>query len=355
MPSQKTKSILLLCAAFAGWIIVDTSLWIYLSPKDTTLILRHNGLKLFYGAGLSALFGMVQVGILNHSSKSRGLKAAGIAVTVPVFAFALAYLNDVFGRFVVSGMFGLSLTQGVWSPFFHNLVLFLALAGLLYVTHYRRLNVLQQQQLLQARALADEAQLLMLRYQINPHFLFNALNAIQSMIEKDKETAKDMIADLSDYFRYTLSKTDQTLVPLREEIEAVRKYLAIQKERFGGRISIGYEFEEGSLDVKVPFFIVHPLVENAIKYGFNGSPETLQVVISAVQEKGVLTIVVKNTGTLVRHDQPSTAGASGTKTGLANIPTRLDLFYPGRSSLELSGNDEWVHARIVIKNPERTA
>ncbi|MGD1007979.1 MAG: histidine kinase [Ignavibacteriaceae bacterium] len=86
------------------------------------------------------------------------------------------------------------------------------------------ISLRQKEQIAKTKALADEAQLLMLRYQINPHFLFNSLNAIQSMVEKDKARAKEMIADLSDFFRYTLSKNNQTLVPLKEEIGAIQRY-----------------------------------------------------------------------------------------------------------------------------------
>jgi LytS/YehU family sensor histidine kinase len=186
----------------------------------------------------------------------------------------MAFLQRVIIHYISGGQLHIDLNI-IIAAAFRCLILFLALIGLFYVAYYRSISLLQKKQIAQSKALADEAQLLMLRYQINPHFLFNSLNAIQAMIEKDKVRAKDMIADLSDFFRYTLSKNNNTLVPLKEEIEAIKKYLAIQKERFADRLEINYELDEPSMKIMLPFFIIHPLVENAIKYGFTAGTETL--------------------------------------------------------------------------------
>jgi LytS/YehU family sensor histidine kinase len=222
--------------------------------------------------------------------------------------------------------------------------------GVFYVAYFSSLSLQQKEQIEKNKALADEAQLLMLRYQINPHFLFNSLNAIQSMVEKDKTRAKDMIADLSDFFRYTLSKTNQTLVPLKEEIEAIQKYLAIQKERFAGRLKIDYEIDEAALKIMVPFFIIHPLVENAIKYGFSAGNDVLCILIKVILKERTLSILIKNTGTLVESEKIADKGLISTKTGINNIKRRLSLFYPDCSSFELFEKDHCVNALITISN-----
>ncbi len=171
------------------------------------------------------------------------------------------------------------------------------------------------------------------------------------MIEKDKVRAKEMIADLSDYFRYTLSKNNQTLVPLKEEIDAVQKYLTIQKERFSGRLKIDYEIDDASLKVLLPFFIIHPLVENAIKYGFSAENDILLLLIKVTRKDHTLTILVKNSGVIEPSAKNNGEEIVSTKTGIDNIRKRLSLFYPDCSTFELFEKDHSVHALITITHP----
>ena len=171
------------------------------------------------------------------------------------------------------------------------------------------------------------------------------------MIEKDKDRAKDMIADLSDFFRYTLSKNAQTLVPFKEEMDAIQNYLAIQKARFAGRLEIVYDIDPSSLNMMLPFFIIHPLVENAIKYGFSANADILHLLIKVTHEKETLVILVKNSGTLVLSDQNNRKDVGSTKTGIENIKKRLALYYPDCSSFELLEQKGSVHALITITHP----
>ena len=156
-------------------------------------------------------------------------------------------------------------------------------------------------------------------------------------------------------FRYTLSKNNQTLVPLKEEIEAVRKYLAIQKDRFAGRIEISYEIEDDSLKVMLPFFIVHPLVENAIKYGFSSETDILKVLIRVSRKGQTLSILVRNSGRLVPAEHPVGRESTGTQTGIDNIKKRLALFYPDCSAFELFEAGGNVHAFMTITHPSMSA
>jgi len=167
-------------------------------------------------------------------------------------------------------------------------------------------------------------------------------------LKKDKVRAKEMIADLSDFFRYTLSKNNQTLVPLKEEIDAVQKYLAIQKERFAGKLEIDYEIEDTSLKLMLPFFIIHPLVENAIKYGFSADNDVLRLLIKVTRNEETLSILIKNTGKLALSEQITDKELMSTKTGIENIKKRLSLFYPDCSTFELFEKDYYVHALITI-------
>lgn len=229
-----------------------------------------------------------------------------------------------------------------------SFVTFISTASLFYIIYYRSVINKQEQQIAEVQALANEAQLLMLRYQINPHFLFNSLNAIQAMIEKDKSRAKEMIGDMADFFRYTLSKNNQMLVTISEEIEAVNKYLAIQKDRFGDRLETSLQIDPNVLGIRIPFFLIHPLVENALKYGLASKPEVLQLKIKIELKDEKLSILVSNSGKLDQVEISEINEKQSTKTGIENIRKRLAIFYPSNHEFNLYEKDGFVHAQISI-------
>ncbi|MFO7445944.1 MAG: histidine kinase [Ignavibacteriaceae bacterium] len=288
--------------------------------------------------------------IFNYSI-NKGLKVFVVVSTLIIFSGpAFVYLIGMPVRIFILG----ESTSYVNGTFFLDItrkyfVFYLYLTCIFLVNYYWTEYKKQKDKALKATALANEAQLKMLQYQVNPHFLFNSLNAIQSMIEKDKDRAKEMIAELSDFFRHTLSHKNQVFISLKEEMDAVQKYLSIQKERFAERLQVSLEIDNKSLDAKIPSFLIHPLVENSIKYGFSAENKNLHLYVRSEKVNGTLTIVVKNSGTLKKEDQFSVT-PSGTKTGIENIKKRLDLLYPGLHEFELSENDGWVKARIVIKS-----
>lgn len=347
---SKTKYILLLCSGYSLWIILDTLIWTYFEPQRYIFILKYNSSILIFGFIVCFLLVLVHLGIIKKYAIRQFLYVFFILAATLFFSVARVFFNLLIFQFWSSGSLHLQ-AHNIIPPIFNSFILFLALTGLFYVTYYRNLFLQQKEQIARTKALADEAQLLMLRYQINPHFLFNSLNAIQSMVEKDKERTKEMIADLSDFFRYTLSKNNQTLVPLKEEINAVKKYLAIQKERFAGRLLIDYEIEDTSLEIMLPFFIIHPLVENAIKYGFSSGNDVLRILIRVTMSNRELSILVKNTGAIVTSEKIASNKLTGTKTGIDNIRKRLSLFYPDHSAFDLFEKDSCVNALITITQP----
>jgi sensor histidine kinase YesM len=321
--------------------------WIYYQPEKFTAILQTNSTKLIPGLIICAFLVFVQLKIIIKYPSKIFLSVFFIFITALLFSIIQAFINALIYNYWINDTLYLQVNNFLWSVI-NCFIVLLGLTGLLYVSYYRNLIIQQKEQIARTKALADEAQLIMLRYQINPHFLFNALNAIQSMIEKDKIRAKDMIADLSDFFRYTLSKNNQMSVPLKEELDAIQKYLAIQKERFADKLDIEYEIDKDSLELKIPFFIIHPLVENAIKYGFLTNDDVLRLLIKVTRNGQTLSILVKNTGRLVSSQQIKDKELISTKTGIDNIKKRLSLFYPDCSAFELFEKDQWVHALITI-------
>jgi LytS/YehU family sensor histidine kinase len=200
-----------------------------------------------------------------------------------------------------------------------------------------------------ANTLAQTAQLQMLRYQLNPHFLFNALNSIRALIDEDQNNAKSMITELSEFLRYSLISKNYSDVPLKQEMEAVRHYFEIEKKRYEEKLSVHFEIDPLAEEFPVLSFMIHPLVENAVKYGMQTSPMPLKIVISARVKDDILTICVLNSGRWI-HPADKTAGeAGGTGTGLINIQQRLENAFPDSHKFKLIEDGDMVGAEIMIK------
>jgi LytS/YehU family sensor histidine kinase len=175
---------------------------------------------------------------------------------------------------------------------------------------------------------AQEAQLRALRYQINPHFLFNTLNSLSSLILSQKtNVAERMLMNLSTFFRATLSADPTADVPLEEEIKLQRLYLDIEQIRFPDRLSVEVDVPDALRSAQVPVLILQPIVENAVKYGVAKSKKPVRIRISAYEEAGRLHIKVKDDGEAAPADleNPSTG------VGLRNVCDRLIARYDNRA------------------------
>jgi signal transduction histidine kinase len=206
----------------------------------------------------------------------------------------------------------------------------------------------ERENALAAIALANQAQLEMLRYQLNPHFLFNSLNSIRALIGEDATRAKLMVTQIADFLRHSLQNGNIGEIALADEIEAARNYLAIEKVRFEEKLIVSFDIEESTKKFLVPCFLLNPLVENAVKHGLNGDGKPLEIRVSARIENNALRLEVVNTGTFGSN-------AKGTKIGLKNVRERLAKLFPGKSSFELFEENGLVRALIIIETEERKA
>jgi signal transduction histidine kinase len=157
-------------------------------------------------------------------------------------------------------------------------------------------NVKLRMQRAELLDLAGRAELRALRAQINPHFLFNALNAVANSIGSKPEAAEDTLARLADVFRYTLSRSDKEWVPLSEEMEFIQAYLAVERARFGPRLEIEVQFDETTRDLIIPTMIVQPLVENAVKHGTARVVGIGRIWINITAHEACLLVTVRDNG-----------------------------------------------------------
>jgi len=187
---------------------------------------------------------------------------------------------------------------------------------------------------IKAESLAQQAKWMMLRYQVNPHFLFNALNSVRALIGEDDGNARRIVTELSEYFRYSLTRNNAAMVTMEEEIMAVKSYLEIQKIRFSTRLKIGMKLDPDTLECAVPVFSIQTLVENGVKYGLKTSKGPLHLDVQSWIEDKILHISVSNTGKLYATNCFQDKGESS-GTGLENLKERLSYLDPGsRFSLE---------------------
>ena len=200
----------------------------------------------------------------------------------------------------------------------------------------------ERERSLSSNALANKAQLEMLRYQINPHFLFNALNSIRASVDEDAERAKRMITQLAEFLRYSLLHEGEKLTTVREEMEAVRNYLAIEKIRFEEKLEVRYDIEPAAEQFRLPGFLLNPLVENAIKHGERDGG-ALRIAIEAKGDAGGLEIEVRNSGSL--RDGGDAQGG----IGLANVRERVGRHFGPRGTFAIEQRNGDVVARIAVR------
>ena len=228
--------------------------------------------------------------------------------------YLMAYIDGVMGSFYI---------MLCWSGLYFS------------IKYYQQLQV-QTEQTLKATAAAHQAQLKMLRYQLNPHFLFNTLNAISTLIlDGRNSTANLAVSRLSDFLRYTLDNDPMKKVTLGSELDALDLYLQIEKVRFGDRLTIEKDVEPRTLNAMVPSLILQPLIENAIKYAISPSENGGTLGISARRQGDTLVLQVADTGPGI-GDAGDKQKSSG--VGLRNTRERLQHFYGDRQAFTLAQN-----------------
>jgi len=219
----------------------------------------------------------------------------------------------------------------------YNLTLFLMWAAFCSVILYAAQLQARERTLWQAQVLAREAELKMLRYQINPHFLFNTLNAVSALIVTGQALAADaMINKLARFFRNALSRESTAKVTLTEELRVQLEYLNIELTRFPERLSWSTQIEAGLENALVPHLILQPLVENAIKHGVARTSAPVTIDITAARRAGELLVRIANEGVRLKPDPQAAAGEG---VGLANVARRLENFYGAAAGLSAAQRD----------------
>jgi hypothetical protein len=224
---------------------------------------------------------------------------------------------------------------------------YVALIGLAHAgVFYRRYREREQQAVLLESRL-NQARLRALQTQLQPHFLFNTLNGIATLLRRDPATAEEMLLSLSDLLRISLSSSDRQEIPLREEMDFLGRYLAIQRMRFGDRLRVTEEIEPSAMDCLVPALLLQPLVENAIRHGLEPSGKPGELRIAGARDGAWLRLTVEDDGVGLPPGDKNRAGV-----GLANVRERLAALYGGAHEFniaERSGGGVVVNIKLPAR------
>ena len=216
------------------------------------------------------------------------------------------------------------------------------------IKYYRQMRQ-QTESALRANAMAHQAQLKMLRYQLNPHFLFNTLNAISTLIlERDTETANRMVTSLSAFLRHSLDSDPMQRVTLKQELDALNLYLGIEKIRFAERLTLRSAIVENAYRALVPSLLLQPLIENTIKHAIAHRIEGGVIEIDAHIVDGSLEIRVADNGPGCPGLPPEGGLPTGNGVGLANISERLRVLYGERSRFHIRNREQGGCEAIIV-------
>ncbi|ALU42071.1 MULTISPECIES: sensor histidine kinase [Pseudoalteromonas] len=236
-----------------------------------------------------------------------------------------------------------------------SVYIILCWSGLYFGIKYYQLLQSERQKALKANTMAHEAQLKMLRYQLNPHFLFNTLNAISTLVlvEENKD-ANQMVSRLSDFLRYTLNTDPIKKVPLEQELHALKLYLNIEKVRFDERLEVAFDITEEAKQALVPSLIMQPLIENSIKYAIAHMASGGKIEIRAQVFANELLLEVCDNGPGASIENGQLSNVQG--VGIANTQDRLRTLYENNYSFVLAHNTPSglkVNIRVPFEKAEK--
>ena len=244
--------------------------------------------------------------------------------TLIVYAYLHTLLRCVFGIEAWTNLLGSGLLKEAGLEVFWGLIIYFLIVGASQAYTYQRRYAEAELQLERSERAASEARLTALRTQLDPHFLFNTLNAVSSMVERDPQLARTMIEQLGGLLRSSLDSQGRQAIRLREELVFTERYLALQQIRFGDRLQVHYDVTPESRLAYVPSLLLQPLVENTVRHGFASRIEGGALTLSAKRHRETLCLQIEDNGVGLAPDW-SLEKDQG--TGLRVTRERLAVIY----------------------------
>jgi two-component system, LytTR family, sensor kinase len=290
--------------------------------------------------GLSFWYSSVYLSIENNKITKVILTHFGGGILISIVWLVLGYLvvisivND-------TEMFGDFFVKTIKSRFIIGILFYFLLTAFYYVVIYYldfQERTLKETEL---KNLVTEAELRSLKFQINPHFIFNSLNSMSALTEIDPKKAKQMIIKLADFLRYTLANNDRQKNTLNEELKNIKLYLDIEKIRFEEKFEYSEELHEECGKTEIPSMILQPLFENAIKHAVYETLDTVEIKLNCTKQDDFLKISISNNYEGESHKK-------GAGVGLKNIKGRLGLIYHQDNLMEVKKENGKFTVNIFI-------
>lgn len=263
-----------------------------------------------------------------------------LSAVINLFLFAIVWY---YTRNLFTYRLGQSITtfpEAFWSmlssKFLYSTITGLALFFICVALHYYNRWRAEERRLRQLQLQLSAARLEALKNQLKPHFFFNTLNSIASLVHTDPDKAEETITLLSELLRESFTSDKKQLITLADELELIKTYLAIQKIRFDERLSVNYDISESAKYFPLPKFILQPIVENAIEHGLSHLVEKGEIKISAAVEQQRLTLLIYNNGPASKLSEEEIFQKG---VGLSNINERLSHLYQGKHQIEINSSE----------------
>ena len=339
----------------------SAALWVFVIFSFLPLMLqRHEGdwasVILDYTTVIAAFGLSMGLFALFRATLNWALVQRGLVLLAAVFAAATAQtiLDRMFSVWIAEGVNQAwrDIPQSIhrsYSATFNYICIFGFNIALFHFSYGRRRAIAHERQLSETRSEAQQAKLRALRYQLNPHFLFNTLNSISSLIvTRRNDDAEEMTDRLASFLRASLTFEPTELVPLEEELALVEDYLDIESVRFGDRLQVEIECAPEAGERLVPPFIIQPLVENAVKHGVAQARTAIAVSVTGRVEGDDLWVEVAN-----GRDRDASESTGGTGVGLGNVRRRLEAVFGSSAELVIEDEPERFVAAIRIARPQQ--
>jgi signal transduction histidine kinase len=328
----KNRTVQFWTLQIGGWLAYALSQLLGTLLYDSKYEHMKGYLTVIMIATVSGFLLSLELRYIYHRVWTRSPRVVMFVALLSCYLFALVWrviINSAYMMFTSDSMeWEMKSALEFFSNAMHSSYLLLCWTGIYFGIKYYETLQQQREATLRAATLAQEAQLKMLRYQLNPHFLFNTLNAISTLIlDNENRTANQTVVRLSEFLRYTLDQDPMKKVTLRQEVEAMNLYLTTERLRFGERLRLEFAIEERALEALVPSLLLQPLIENAVKYAVSPAEQGGTIRVEGRARGVMLELAVSDDGPGLN---PGAAAGAGRGVGLRNIRERLAVLYEDR-------------------------
>ncbi|HSN59829.1 MAG TPA: histidine kinase [Ferruginibacter sp.] len=282
--------------------------------------------------------------VLHKPLKTQIFYLVGLTFVFAIFFGVLTEAIDYLIGYNPDKLQKYSKLQRLFFSSFNGMWLLLVWNMIYYIYHYVETNRRQELDTFRLEAMVKSLELKTIKSHINPHFIFNALNSIRALVDENPERARTAITELSNILRSSMHAEKMETVPLKQELDIVRDYLALEHMRFEERLQIEMDIDEDTLNQPIPPMMLQTLVENAIKHGIskhiNGG--TIKIISDFKEDYHVL--IVQNSGTLNGHAAYNKEGF-----GIKSTQDRLNLLYQGKANFQISDIEGgMVESKIIM-------